>query len=157
MDPLNRDTDGDTVLDGSECALESDPTLASSAPARFPAGDSDRDGLTDTFEESIGTNPALIDTDGDRLVDGLEYRYYGSNPLTRNGDGDQCPDGMEVGSINADIYVNAFDLVFISRAFSRAGTPAYVLNFDLDRNGTINVVDLATAATMYGYCLRPAF
>jgi hypothetical protein len=42
--------------------------------------DSDNDGLTDTEERRIGTNPNRADTDGDGRSDGEEVRY-GTNPL----------------------------------------------------------------------------
>lgn len=42
--------------------------------------DSDGDGLTDDFEEAIGTNPNSPDSDGDGLTDGVEVSS-GSDPL----------------------------------------------------------------------------
>jgi len=44
------------------------------------ATDSDGDGLSDAFEQSIGTDPLNPDSDGDGYSDGLEYSF-GSNPL----------------------------------------------------------------------------
>ena len=43
--------------------------------------DTDNDGLTDTFENTIGTNPNLFDTDGDGLDDGAEQDIHFTNPL----------------------------------------------------------------------------
>ncbi|HVK58337.1 MAG TPA: hypothetical protein VM735_06120, partial [Candidatus Kapabacteria bacterium] len=43
------------------------------------AADRDGDGLSDTFEASIGTDPLDPDSDGDGFVDGAEYAY-GSDP-----------------------------------------------------------------------------
>src|SRR4051812_17217743 len=43
------------------------------------ATDSDGDGLSDSFEAQIGTDPLNPDTDGDGVSDGAEYSY-GSNP-----------------------------------------------------------------------------
>lgn len=42
--------------------------------------DPDGDGLTTTFEGTLGTNPNLFDTDGDGFSDGQEFTY-GTNPL----------------------------------------------------------------------------
>ncbi|HEX2046590.1 MAG TPA: VWA domain-containing protein [Acidimicrobiales bacterium] len=62
-DPINPDTDGDTLLDGQERgAFPSDPSL--------PDTDSDR--LTDDSEKRLGTNPRNPDTDGDGVQDGDE-------------------------------------------------------------------------------------
>jgi hypothetical protein len=38
--------------------------------------DSDEDGLTDAFEDSIGTDPDDADTDGDGFSDGEEHRSF---------------------------------------------------------------------------------
>jgi len=45
--------------------------------------DTDGDGLSDIEELLIGTNPSLVDTDGDNFLDGYEDEY-GSNPLDPN-------------------------------------------------------------------------
>ncbi|MCK5091389.1 MAG: dockerin type I repeat-containing protein, partial [Gammaproteobacteria bacterium] len=92
--------------------------------------DTDGDGLTDTFEQSIGTDPSLADTDGDGLSDYTEVNYDGDstaytpgadlNPLSPDtdadgiqdntdpiplifnfGDGDLAPLGTPDGVINA--------------------------------------------------------
>jgi hypothetical protein len=42
--------------------------------------DDDNDGLTDTHEAALGTNPLLSDTDGDGFGDGLEVAF-GTDPL----------------------------------------------------------------------------
>ena len=44
-------------------------------PDNGPLGDPDRDGLTNSDEEALGTNPNLKDTDGDGLNDRWESRY----------------------------------------------------------------------------------
>jgi hypothetical protein len=48
--PLNPDSDGDTVLDGVECFLGKNPASAASKPAPATSGDADKDGLTSGFE-----------------------------------------------------------------------------------------------------------
>jgi uncharacterized delta-60 repeat protein len=60
--------------------------------------DSDRDGLPDWKELSIGTDPQNPDTDGDGLADGAEVNTYHSNPLVRDTDGDGFDDGFEVAT-----------------------------------------------------------
>jgi len=49
--------------------------------------DSDRDGLTDEVEATLGTDPFEKDSDTDGLGDGEEVLLWGSNPLNLNTDG----------------------------------------------------------------------
>lgn len=58
--------------------------------------DSDGDGLNDGGEVTAGTNPALTDTDSDGLTDGEEVNIIGSNPLLIDTDDDGANDGVEV-------------------------------------------------------------
>ncbi len=58
--------------------------------------DEDGDGLSDTAEEALQTDPSNADTDGDALSDGDEVNEYGTNPLCRDTDGDGLDDGYEV-------------------------------------------------------------
>jgi hypothetical protein len=83
-DPLNSDTDSDTLADGIEYAapLHTDPRLR----------DTDGDGLTDGEENDLGTNPLVRDTDGDGLPDGWEVRYL-LNPLIPDTDTESDGDG----------------------------------------------------------------
>jgi hypothetical protein len=63
-DPLNSDTDGDGLLDGTEV----DMGQGSGCPNPLDA-DSDDDGLTDGQEVNLGTSPCNPDTDGDGISD----------------------------------------------------------------------------------------
>ena len=65
-DPSNPDTDGDTILDGSD----PDPLKA----------DADADGLSDPDEILAGTDPLNPNSDGDRFLDGGEVLRY-TDPL----------------------------------------------------------------------------
>mgnify|MGYP003585649056 CR=1 FL=1 len=58
--------------------------------------DSDGDGLLDSEEAQIGTDPFNPDTDGDGLSDGEEVRTYKTNPLNPDSDWDALKDGAEV-------------------------------------------------------------
>jgi hypothetical protein len=58
--------------------------------------DSDGDGLTNSEELTLGTDPFLADTDGDGLPDGDEVRIYRTDPLNPDTDGDGLSDGEEV-------------------------------------------------------------
>lgn len=58
--------------------------------------DQDGDGLTDTQEATLGTNPRMADTDIDGLNDGDEVNKYNTNPTNEDSDGDGLRDGVEV-------------------------------------------------------------
>lgn len=60
--------------------------------------DTDGDGLTDSQEVAIGTNPNNRDTDADGLSDGEEVNIYHTNPLNPDTDGDGFTDGAEVAN-----------------------------------------------------------
>ena len=100
--------------------------------------DTDGDGLSDNFEQSIGTHILLTDTDGDGLSDYEEVAFDGDSanytpgqdpdPLSGDTDDDGVSDGLEVqlqtdpldagsfpsladGDINMDGQVNAADVL----------------------------------------------
>ncbi|HMO05167.1 MAG TPA: OmpA family protein [Kiritimatiellia bacterium] len=64
--------------------------------------DSDGDGLTDSREAEIGTNPFDPDTDKDGLSDGEEVLTYGTDPLNPDTDWDGLKDGAEVLTYRTD-------------------------------------------------------
>ena len=57
--------------------------------------DSDKDGLTDIEERQLGTNPNLVDSDGDTLNDYQESRITNTNPLKTNTDEDRYNDNVD--------------------------------------------------------------
>lgn len=71
------------------------------APEACP-GDTDCDGLTDTQEPAVGTDPSNPDSDGDGIGD-FEELLGGTNPLDADTDGDGMPD-------NEDENPGVFDL-----------------------------------------------
>jgi hypothetical protein len=151
-DPYALDTDGDGVTDGAECALGTDPVDAASTPPVSPLDDADHDGLPDGFELAIGTDPLKSDSDGDGVIDGVEYLHYGSNPLSRNTDGDGCADGKEIASVNGDRSVNTTDLLIVVRAYGPSGSAAYIADMDLNKDGRVNSVDLLISVKQFGAC-----
>lgn len=60
------------------------------------AVDTDEDGLIDTDEVDIGTDPELFDSDEDGLGDGEEFNEFGTDPLVFDSDDDGVGDGDEV-------------------------------------------------------------
>ncbi len=62
-------------------------SLTATVNAKVSAeNDSDGDGLTDTYELKIGTEPFLSDTDGDGINDKIEVGENLKNPLDTDGD-----------------------------------------------------------------------
>ena len=58
--------------------------------------DTDNDGLSDHYEDSIGSNATNSDTDGDGLSDGDELHIHNTNLFLQDTDGDGLSDGIEV-------------------------------------------------------------
>ncbi|MEP7049552.1 MAG: isopeptide-forming domain-containing fimbrial protein [Pseudomonadota bacterium] len=104
-DPLNRDTDGGGVSDGSEDfnldgAIESgetDPTAGHGADDA-DVKDTDKDGLSDGLEAFLGSNPKDADTDDDGVRDGSE-----ANP-SDDTDGDGLNNVLDVDSDNDGLF-----------------------------------------------------
>ena len=59
-------------------------------------GDTDGDGLINSDEIKLGTDPLKADTDGDGLSDGDEVNTYRTDPLVPDTDKDGLSDGDEV-------------------------------------------------------------
>jgi hypothetical protein len=64
--------------------------------------DSDRDGLTNTEEVAVGTDPQNADSDTDGLVDIDEVNIHGTDPNDSDSDADGLTDGAEVNSYATD-------------------------------------------------------
>ena len=148
LDPRNPDTDGDTLPDGDEKTLGTDPTVddadkvldddadglvnfveddgwdvtryAVSTAANTQGAattyhvtslknnpDADADGLTDKEERALGTDPNLVDTDGDGVADDAEVTITDNpagprtvgllyNPTDADADNDKRSDGAEL-------------------------------------------------------------
>ncbi|GGM49609.1 hypothetical protein [Haloarcula argentinensis] len=64
--------------------------------------DSDGDGLTDSREQELNTDPNDNDTDSDQLNDSEEVEVYGTNPTESDTDGDGLTDGEEVKIYSTD-------------------------------------------------------
>lgn len=65
-------------------------------PVISETADSDADGLIDTEEKTLGTDPNSVDTDNDGLFDREEVRVYSTDPLKADTDDDGYLDGEEV-------------------------------------------------------------
>lgn len=146
--PVADDSDGDGTIDGAECALGTDPASAASKPATIVAPDADSDGLPDALDP----NDANPDSDGDGVLDGIEFRGYGTNVQSANTDGDACADGKEIASLDGIAAVNSIDLQQAALSFSPNQNAPYILDFDVNKNGQINSIDLQFIARQFGPC-----
>lgn len=61
-----------------------------------PDEDFDNDGLINSREIELGTNPEVADSDNDNLSDGEEANVHSTNPLNRDSDNDNLTDGQEI-------------------------------------------------------------
>jgi hypothetical protein len=102
--------------------------------------DSDGDGLTDTYELEIGTDPNNPDTDGDRLSDGEEVLRRNTDPLNPDTDRDQLGDGAEVLDHNTDpLKADTEEDLLIDGEEIRLGTDPR--NPDTDSDGLLDGVE----------------
>jgi hypothetical protein len=88
----------ETLASGGTAAAAQATGQAATATAEAAslAGDDDGDGLSNRDEATAGTDPRQADTDGDRLIDGVEVNQYGTDPRNVDSDGDTLTDGQEV-------------------------------------------------------------
>lgn len=98
------DTDADGVADSDELALGRNP-LSATDVLESSGKDTDQDGLSDTLEDNIGTDPNNPDTDGDGFGDGLEV-HAGTDPLDPNSkphdvNNNGLPDNFETNYFNS--------------------------------------------------------
>ncbi len=145
---LLADTDGDRFLDGAECKLGSDPGDAGSIPAPIVGLDADSDGVPNTFDP----NSSSVDSDGDGIRDGIEFRFYNTTMTSTNTDGDACGDAREIASIDAGNGVSAGDQLLLVLEIMRIPPPAKLRNFDLNKDGAVNAGDQLFMVQFFGMC-----
>jgi outer membrane protein OmpA-like peptidoglycan-associated protein len=87
------DTDGDGLSDAEEVGDLIDTPVDTDSDGIIDALDTrdeldqDKDGLEDSLEALLNTNPAKADTDGDGISDAIEIGYNPSEPLDKDLDG----------------------------------------------------------------------
>ena len=89
---------------GAQEAASATQTAAANQTQAAISGqeDTDGDGLINSEEAQIGTDPLNPDTDGDGLGDGEEVKTYRTNPLAPDTDSDGLGDGDEVHNRRTD-------------------------------------------------------
>jgi hypothetical protein len=120
------DTDNDGALDGAECTLGHNPRDRTDRPSTADCGgtgDTDGDGLLDAWEKcGWGTNPNVVDSDGDTRGDCTEA-------VDTNGN------GIILGDFAADALNSA--RATLLPAGVGAGKFGKTMDFDLNGNGIV--------------------
>ena len=159
-DPLDSDTDNDSLPDGWEAYWNFDPNDDVNSDA---GDDPDSDGATNYIEYNYsleaqdnftgvflnGLNPVSIDDmDGDGLLDGEEINashanYTGTHPLLFDSDGDGMPDDFEVNNSldPLDNGTKTFDCTSGSCVVDGNGSAVNGGLGDLDNDGIANLYE----------------
>lgn len=121
-DPNDPDSDNDGFSDGYEAETGFNPLDPASHPSSSfvlrgaavatDARDTDGDGLTNVYEDEIGTDDSVGDTDNDGSPDGIEL-LNGTNPLD--------PSDGEISDSDGDGVSDSAEVSFGSNPFSRDG------------------------------------
>ena len=94
--------------------------------------DSDGDGLLDSVEIGLGTNPGVADTDIDGLIDGVEVNDHKTDPKIADSDQDGLVDGDEIAR-GTNPHSNDTDADQLKDGDEiRLGTDPKVVDSDLD-------------------------
>jgi hypothetical protein len=78
-----------------------DEAIKKEIPSEDIKKDLDKDGLSDSYEMCLGTDPNKKDTDDDGIHDGYELKIK-TNPLNSDSDNDGLKDGVEEYETNTD-------------------------------------------------------
>ena len=94
MDNIIADNFKLTAVVIGESKLENDPEKEPEEDIDYEL-DSDNDGLSDYYEDILGTDKNNPDTDGDGIPDGYEFFYLGTDPTKADSDDNGTNDGDE--------------------------------------------------------------
>lgn len=155
FDGLNHDADNcDTVYNPDQSDLDADLI------GDVCDDDIDGDGLSNINEQALGTNPLLMDSDGDAINDGDEVLVYGTSPLNPDTDGDGLNDFEEIfvymtdpqqsdlGDVaphgTPDGSVNIADLMLLYRFVDGLAVPTPRDNIlsDMNADGVVDIRDI---------------
>ena len=135
---LTGDSDGDRSLDGYEVNAGKDPCSALSRPACTGSPDSDADGFSDCVENS-GYNTCALAGDA--------FPGYTTCANPTDSDNDSCADWIEIVDVNGDRVANILDVQWVAkRAFGLILASESDGVLDIDKNGSLNILDVVAAA-----------
>ncbi|MEK7528298.1 MAG: hypothetical protein AAB592_00855 [Patescibacteria group bacterium] len=150
-DPLGFDTDSDGIPD----SIDPNPTVSDDIRSLDANGnglpddvddrveetyqititdgiqDTDGDGLSDTYEVIIGTNPTVSDTDGDGTSDGEEVLDFGSDATDASSDPTKI-DSIYIANLRDGYTIPDQGATFTGPA--PAGTPLELIAIDANGN-----------------------
>lgn len=136
--PVNPDTDGDTLPDGWELAHAWPTNTLNPRVFNNPSLDSDHDGVPDSVELQRGTRPDLADSDGDGLSDAQELFTYHTDPLKADTDGDGMNDGAEVAAGSDPLFAGTqYFYDRIDRLVGVQHENGLALGYEYDRNNNL--------------------
>jgi hypothetical protein len=92
--------EGIAAQETAEALQATSVAATATADEAFRLGDDDNDGLSNSQEESLGTDPEIDDTDSDGLLDGEEVNQHGTDPLNPDSEDDGLSDGDEINLYN---------------------------------------------------------
>ena len=92
--------------------LDDDGASGAEADSNPILSDTDRDGdlLNDADEARLGTDPEVVDSDGDGVPDGLEVQLHRTDPRRVDSDADGLTDGAELSEYRTDPNLRDTDL-----------------------------------------------
>jgi len=145
LDPWNPDTDGDGMLDGWEHKYYQDfgngssifdPLTSAIGSGLYESGgDPDSDGLSNSVESQVGSNPFMTDTDTDGISDRLEvYGYYVGEPENFNDPLAYITWVSEVGTVTSDPTKIDSDNDNLTDLEEVTGTPITVFVTDINND-----------------------
>lgn len=107
------------------------------------AGDADSDGLTNANEYAASTHPKQADTDADGLKDGDEVNTHHTNPNVADTDGDGLSDGREINESHTDPFALDSDVDGLSDGVEVNTLHTDPLASDTDGDGYADAVEVA--------------
>lgn len=129
-DPVNYDSDRDGRPDGSEVDEGSDPLEVN--PTRATSADRDGDGIADEWEEKNFTGQTAVgvdagaDNDGDGLSNYTEYNR-GTNPALYDSNGNGISDGVEMSWEFPTPAARGWQSAPIEESVSRSPRPVRII------------------------------
>ena len=116
-------------------------------------GDEDTDGLINSLEIDLDTDPFDNDSDRDGYYDGDEFNQgFDPNDSTVR---PPCP--PEYGDFDGDLTIDANDLaLFRSILGLTSEDPGFITAADLNMDGKIDAADIELFSRVFGYAITPA-